>query len=199
MHGPSRPSPAGGVPSCLPHACRQLARDLAGLAGIVPWLPMPKRKAVSINLGHSTAGVDAKRGGSRNVSNCDLAMLGDEESIGSNASSLVASSTRQPDAASLRGAGPSSESSGTLFDVGVPNPSCPSCQQMAKADGVRLRSTPDRSFRRAAVVNPAYGKISTAAKSKQNKACRASNRACQRNKAAKTHQTRQSTQQHTVC
>ena len=32
-------------------------------------------------------------------------------------------------------------------------------------------------------------------------ACRASNRACQRNKAAKTHQTRQSTQtqQHTVC
>jgi len=66
-------------------------------------------------------------------------------------------------------------------------------------DGVRLRSTPDRSFRRAAVVNPAYGKISTAAKSKQNKACRASNRACQRNKAAKTHQTRQSTQQHTVC
>ena len=69
----------------------------------------------------------------------------------------------------------------------------------AKAGGVRLRSTPDHSFRRAAVVNPAYGKISTAAKSKQNKACRASNRACQRNKAAKTHQTRQSTQQHTVC
>ena len=103
---------AGGVPSRL-HACRQLARDLAGLAGIVPWLPMPKRKAVSTNLGHGTAGVDAKRGGSHNVSNCDLAMLGAEESIGRHP---------QPPMLSERstGEGSSSASASTnmSFDIG---------------------------------------------------------------------------------